>query len=144
MKRDNLKSPLFDTYFIYQNSEETHIEIDGKKYPISELSNPISKYNLTFEIKPSTHSINVEYSVDLFKHESIDCLFSHYLNLLNDIFEDTEKKISNLSILSKEERNRILYDFNKTDLSYDKTKTISQLFEEQVKKTPNRSEKKEA
>ena len=138
IKKDNLKSPLFDTYFIYQNSEETHIEIDGKKYPISELSNPISKYNLTFEIKPSTHSINVEYSVDLFKQETIDYLFTHYLNLLNDIFEDTEKKISNLSILSKEERNRILYDFNKTELPYDKTKTISQLFEEQVRKTPNR------
>lgn len=138
IKKDNLKSPLFDTYFIYQNSEETHIEIDGKKYPISELSNPISKYNLTFEIKPSTHSINVEYSVDLFKQETIDYLFVHYLNLLNDIFEDTEKKISNLSILSKEERNKILYDFNKTDLPYDKTKTISQLFEGQVRKTPNR------
>ena len=138
IKKDNLKSPLFDTYFVYQNSEETHIEIDDKKYPIFELANPISKYNLTFEIKPSTHSINIEFSVDLFKQETIDDLFSHYLNLLNDIFEDTEKKISILSILSKEEKNKILYDFNKTELPYDKTKTISQLFEEQVKRTPNR------
>ena len=139
IKKDNIKSPLFDTYFIYQNSEETHIEIDGKKYPIFELSNPISKYNLTFEIKPSSSSINIEYSLDLFKQETIEYLFTHYMNLLKDIFENTEKKISELSILSKREKTNILYNFNKTELLYDKTKTISQLFEEQVKKTPSKT-----
>ena len=139
IKKDNIKSPLFDTYFIYQNNEEIHIDINNKKYAISEIYNPISKFNLTFEIKPSTYSINVEYSVDLFKQETIENLFKHYINLLDNIFDNTEKKISEISILSNVERNRILYDFNKTELTYDKTKTISQLFEKQVSKTPNRT-----
>ena len=138
IKKDNIKHPLFNTYFIYQNNEETNIKIDDKSYNITEISNPISKFNLTFEIKPSSNSINVEYSVDLFKQETIENLFDHYMTLLNNIIDNAEEHISKLSILSDEEKNKILYSFNKTELSYDKTKTISQLFEEQVKKTPNR------
>ena len=86
IKNDKALSSLFNTYFVYQNSEETHVEIDGKKYPVTELSNPISKFNLTFEIKPSSHSINVEYNIDLFKQETIENLFNHYINLLDNIF----------------------------------------------------------
>ena len=138
IKNDKALSSLFNTYFVYQNSEETHVEIDGKKYPVTELSNPISKFNLTFEIKPSSHSINVEYNIDLFKQETIENLFNHYINLLDNIFDNTEEQISKLSILSNEEKNKILYDFNQTDFTYDKTKTISQLFEEQVKRTPDK------
>ncbi len=40
-------------------------------------------------------------------------------------------------MLSKEEKNKILYDFNNTKVDYSKDKTISQLFEEQVEKTPD-------
>lgn len=39
--------------------------------------------------------------------------------------------------LSDKERNIILVDFNNTKKIYDKEKTIQQLFEEQVRKTPN-------
>ena len=138
IKNDKVLNSLFNTYFVYQNSEETHVEIDGKKYPVTELSNPISKFNLTFEIKPSSHSINVEYNIGLFKQETIETLFNHYINLLDNIFDNTDEKISKLSILSNEEKNKILYDFNQTEFTYDKTKTITQLFEEQVKRTPDK------
>ena len=39
--------------------------------------------------------------------------------------------------MKTEERNKVLYDFNNTKMDYPKEKTISQLFEEQVERTPD-------
>ena len=56
---------------------------------------------------------------------------------MNAILEDCEVKIADIDMLSKEERNQILYDFNNTKVDYPKNKTIADLFEEQVAKTPD-------
>ena len=39
--------------------------------------------------------------------------------------------------MSKEEKNKILYEFNDTKTYYPKDKSVIELFEEQVKKHPN-------
>ena len=133
------RNPLFDIYFIYQNNEETTISIDGKTSTIFEIPSNTSKFDLTFEVKPFSNTINIEYRTDLFKEETIEDLYTHYLNLLDCIIADENQKISNLSILSKEEKNLIINKFNNSKIIYDKSKTISDLFEEQVIKTPNRT-----
>lgn len=40
-------------------------------------------------------------------------------------------------MLSNSEKHKILYEFNNTAKDYPKNQTISTLFEEQVKKTPD-------
>jgi len=55
------------------------------------------------------------------------------LNLKNYIHEEVDK----LPIISKKEREEVLYSFNNTNVDYPKNKTIVNLFEEQVKKTPD-------
>ncbi|WP_281926005.1 AMP-binding protein, partial [Flavobacterium collinsii] len=42
-----------------------------------------------------------------------------------------------LVILPKEEQHELLYSFNDTAVAYPKDKTVVDLFEEQVKKTPD-------
>ena len=37
------------------------------------------------------------------------------------------------------EKNKILYEFNDTKMDYPKNKTVAQLFEEQVEKTPEKT-----
>jgi amino acid adenylation domain-containing protein len=46
--------------------------------------------------------------------------------------------IKDISLLSPREYQQIVYDWNQTDREYPKDKTIYQLFEEQVKKTPDK------
>ena len=55
------------------------------------------------------------------------------INLKGYINEDVNK----LSIISEREREEVLYLFNNTNVDYPKNKTIVDLFEEQVKKTPD-------
>ena len=133
IKGDNSKNPLFDVMFIYQNQEENEIK-DGK---IIEINNQISKFNLSLEIKPKSHTINIEYCTNLFKKQTIERLFEHYMNVIDSIMVDSNVKIKDIEIISEKEKNKILYEFNDTKMDYPKEKTVSQLFEEQVEKTPD-------
>ena len=138
IKVDNSRNPLFDVMFTYQNKEENILKLDDKETQIIEIENDISKFNLSLEIKPKTNTINIEYCTDLFKKQTIEKLFEHYMNVIDNIILDSNKKIKNIDIVSEEEKNKILYEFNATEMDYPKDKTISQLFEEQVEKTPNK------
>ena len=82
-------------------------------------------------------SLRFEYCTKLFDEKFIQRLSTHYINILNVILENWDIKIADIDMLSKKEKNQILYDFNDTYLDYPRDKTIVDLFEEQVKKAPN-------
>ncbi len=138
VKSDTSRNPLFDILFTYQNKEENIIKIGEKDCKIVELDNNISKFNLSLEIKPKTHTINVEYCTDLFEKQTIERLFEHYMNTIKYVVENIQTKIRDIQITSKDEKNRILFEFNDLNKTYPKDKTVIQLFEEQANKTPNK------
>ena len=78
IKVDNSRNPMFDVMFTYQNKEENTVQLSGKSVNVLELDNNISKFNLSIEVKPKMHTINVEYCTKLFKKETIENLFEHY------------------------------------------------------------------
>ena len=137
IKTDNSRNPLFDVMFTYQNNQENILRLDNTETQIVEINNNIAKFNLSLEIKPKSHTINIEYCTDLFKKETIERLFEHYINAIDFIMNDVNAKIKDIEIISNTEKNKILYEFNDTKMEYPKDKTITELFEEQAKKTPN-------
>lgn len=134
---DTLRNPLFDVMFTYQNKQETAVKINDKEIKVIPISNNIAKFNLSLEVQPKTHTINIEYRTDLFKKETIDRLFNHYINVIHFVMNNIDAKIKDVDILSEEEKNKIVYRFNNTKNDYPE-KTFSTLFEEQVEKTPNK------
>jgi len=58
-------------------------------------------------------------------------------NLLDTLLNNSTIEISEVSLLSEEEKNQILFEFNDTKVVYSKDKTIQELFEQQVEKAPN-------
>ncbi|WP_440617373.1 amino acid adenylation domain-containing protein [Cysteiniphilum sp. 6C5] len=63
---------------------------------------------------------------------ALTTMFKHYKYYLN-----SGAFIKDIPLLSKEEYQKIIVDWNNTDKPYPRDKTICQLFEEQVEKTPN-------
>ena len=140
VKRDTSRSPLFDTMFTYQNNGYEDIKfknIKSAKYYIPDTN--ISKFDLSLEIIPSADGLkfSFEYATKLFKEDFINNLSNHYINILNTILENSDIKIADINMLSEAETNKILYEFNNTKMDYPNDKTIVQLFEEQVAKTPD-------
>lgn len=134
---DNSSNPLFDVMFIYQNTGNKKINLGDASIDIIRSTPKISKFNLSFEIDPNTKTVTLEYRTDLFKKETIEALFEHYINTLNSVLNNQDILIKDISILSENEKNNILKGFNNTNFKYDSNKHIHTLFEEQVLKTPD-------
>ncbi len=139
IKRDTSRNPLFDTMFIYQNNHYNSINLNGANTTYYIPDAEISKFDLSLEALPLDDEIKLsfEYATKLFSEEFIENLSKHYLQILNVILENIDIKIENICMLSSEEQDKILNSFNDTQIDYDKNKTIAQLFEEQVEKTPD-------
>jgi len=137
--RDTSRNPLFDTMFIYQNNGNAAVNFDGinSEYYIPDTN--ISKFDLSLEIVPENDVLNVsfEYCTKLFNKAFIENLSNHYSNILNAVLDNLTIQLSTICMLSESEKNKILYEFNNTKMDYPKDKTIAQLFEEQVEKTPD-------
>ena len=107
------------------------------QYYISDTK--ISKFDLSLEVIPSDDvlNINFEYCTKLFNEDFIENLSDHYINILKVILNNNDIKISNIDMLFTEEKNRILHNFNKTQLEYPDNQNLVTLFKDIVAKYPN-------
>ncbi|WP_281925914.1 condensation domain-containing protein, partial [Flavobacterium collinsii] len=139
--RDMSMSPLFQVMFVLQNTSEgseglvlQDVEISNYEFDIVN-----SKFDLTLNISETNSGIGLDivYCADLFDKSTIDRMLLHYKELLISILGDITQPVGTLSMLSAEEEEQLLNIFNDTELIYPEDKTIVDLFEEQVKKTPD-------
>jgi amino acid adenylation domain-containing protein len=77
-----------------------------------------------------------EYQAARFCHTHIASIHRSLLSILADALENPEKPISQIDILSEEDKRLILHTFNNTFAEFPADKTLYQLFEEQVTRTP--------
>ena len=84
-------------------------------------------------------TINYDYRTDIFTEAEMEHMHGHMFHLLADAVKNPNRKICKLNILSNEERSTLLYDFNDTKADYPKNKCVHRLFEEQVKRTPDKT-----
>ncbi len=140
-QRDMSRSPLFQVMFMLQNTPEApELRLGELNFSNVEFENNISKFELLVEITDSVIGlqIGVEYCTDLFKEQTIIRMIDHFRELLRSIVADPHQKIGLLPMLSKSEEHQLLNVFNDTEVTYPKDKSITDLFEEQVTKTPEK------
>lgn len=132
ISRDVSRNPLFDTMFIYQNDEDFNINLEGLKSSHISYDNHTSKFDFSMEIIPRGNdlSISLEYCTKLFSMDFMKNLINHYVNILDTILSNPKVLISEISMLSNDERNKILIDFNNNELTYPSEKSIIELFRE--------------
>ncbi len=140
IKRDTSRNPLFDTMFIYQNRGFRNFKLGSTSASYYIPDTNTSKYDLSLEAVPEKNKIKLsfEYATSLFNKDFITNLSNHYINIVKTIIENNEIKIDKIDMLSEEEKDIILNKFNDTFVKYPDNKTVIQLFEEQVKKTPEK------
>lgn len=82
--------------------------------------------------------LNVAYNAEHYSMELMDTYFKTYSFLLEQIVQNSTSNIGQLQLLTSEERDRLLYDFNDTAKEYDTSQTLHHLFEESARKFPDR------
>ncbi|MCP4158399.1 MAG: AMP-binding protein, partial [bacterium] len=150
LRKDTGRNPLFDTMFSLQNIEVQNSENTKTDKPETDntalkliphnFENTIAKFDLSFTAieGEDTLYIALEYCTHLFKGETLERFGNYFKQIIHGISTDPGIKISGLEIITEEEKRLVLEEFNRTATPYPKDKTIHQLFEEQVERTPEK------
>jgi amino acid adenylation domain-containing protein len=139
-ERDMSRSPLFQVMFVFQNTPEIPKLQFGEVELSSEgFAQQTSKYDLSLFITQSAAGLqcSLEYNTDLYKEETIEQLETHFTRLLHSIVASPDQKIGELTMLSPSEEHQLTEVFNATSTAYPRDKSLIDLFEEQVKRTPD-------
>jgi bacitracin synthase 3 len=99
-----------------------------------------SNYNFGVRIMPGKRlKIEFDFNSHVYDRKCIERIANHFNQMMDQILDDDEEwiDIDGLTLLSEAERKQILEDFNRTRREFPMNKTLHQLFEEQVERTPD-------
>lgn len=118
--------PLFDVIVLMENIHD--------KKSIQHLN-----CNMVFNFSRTGENITgkVEYNPQRYEYTTIDRIFTHFIRLLAAAMENVNNRISDLDILTSEEKDQLLNRFNDTSVPYPREKTLSQLFSDQANNKPD-------
>ena len=137
--RDLSHHPLFQVSFTLQ-MEPLVIALDGISAEPIEFDNGTAKFDLLAELWETAVggvSGRFEYDSDLFDLTTMQRMIGHYQVILESVVANPNAHISELELLTSDERTQLLDGLNDTAVSYPDTLALHQLFEQQVVKTPN-------
>ncbi|MCP4155146.1 MAG: amino acid adenylation domain-containing protein, partial [bacterium] len=140
VQRNPGRNPLFDVMFNLLNQSESSRDVpEPLEQETYEHKKAVAKFDLVLTGVDMGEYLffNLAYSTKLFKANTIERIIRYSKNIVSGVMKNKKKKLFDLVIISDEETKQLLYDFNDTDADYPKNKTIHELFEEQVKKTPD-------
>ncbi|MBE8991384.1 amino acid adenylation domain-containing protein, partial [Nostoc sp. LEGE 12450] len=139
-ERDLSYTPLFQVMFVLLNAPmPSEIELTELSVSGLPIDSSTAKFDLTlgFENTPNGLFGWWEYNTDLFDSSTIERMTGHFLTLLEAIVANPSEQISQLPMLTASEQQQLLVEWNDTTVDYPQDKCIHQLFEEQVKRTPD-------
>ena len=114
------------------------MKLKEEVYPSSESSTFLGRFHIRVQRVTDEQMIFFIDTEDIdINVELVDAFFQRYFKLLEDVLLDASKTIGEYNMLTNKEYQYLVYDYNKTEREYPKGKTIYQLFEEQVARTPN-------
>ena len=112
--------------------------IDKSNQPVIALETAGFDLALSVQEMDDSLNCNFRYNNNLFAVQTVERFSGHLVTLLNAITENQDGSVLMIPILTEKEENLILKEWNDTVTDYPAGKCIHDLFEEQVKKTPDR------
>ncbi|MGD2088872.1 MAG: amino acid adenylation domain-containing protein [Candidatus Aminicenantes bacterium] len=138
--RDLSRSPIFQVLVNYVNTGREELQLRDSQLEGVHFDYGISKFDLTFAFVDHTDGgvrINLEYSQDLYREETIKRMGGHLVKIMTSLGEDPAKAVEEIELLSEEEKQKLLIEWNNTAVEYPGDQCIHELFERQVDRTPD-------
>lgn len=79
----------------------------------------------------------LQYDSSLYSKDDIELMKERYMLILKEFAEHPDEKVEDITVLTKQEQKQLFEVFNDIEAGYPENKTIVDLFEEQVEKTPD-------
>jgi amino acid adenylation domain-containing protein len=144
-------TPLFQVLFSFMDTPTEDLVLPGLELHLEQSHNRSSKFDIFITViplhgqdredgaweNPGEILVEWEYNTDIFNDDTMERMLGHYVRLLERGTETPNETVYALPMLTSLELARLLVEFNNTNALYPKEKTIHELFEEQVERTPD-------
>jgi amino acid adenylation domain-containing protein len=137
-ERDLSRTPLFQVMFVLQNVPGRELELPELKLSGVQVTTETAKFELTLTIEEQQGKIrgSLGYRKDLFSEAGMQRMVSQWESLLTEIVSDPQRGVNELPMLSMAERQQMLVEWNRTEAGGGAEKSLVELFEEQVERSP--------
>ncbi|MBE9224327.1 amino acid adenylation domain-containing protein [Phormidium sp. LEGE 05292] len=147
------QNPLFQVVFALQNTPMEQLELPGLILSPVDLETKTARFDLELYVWKCADNFRnlwgkgwqqsdglrgvIVYNSDLFDARAIASLRQHFQTLLESIVANPDTQISKLSLLTKEEQEKLLQNCQQNQSNYPANLCVHQLFEAQVRERPN-------
>jgi amino acid adenylation domain-containing protein len=123
------------------SSRSSSQEAGGLSFTVAEQTSRLNRYliKLICTCREDGCEVVLSYDERLFRKDDAERIVGYFSRLLDAVTLDPTVSVATREILDAEERRRLVADFNRTDVDYPREATIHELFEAQVRRTPERT-----
>jgi amino acid adenylation domain-containing protein len=138
IERDTSRTPVFQTFFSFQDISNRPNEFNGEKKRRVILDKASAHTDIDLSVRAASELTEflIEYRVDLFEEQTMIRLKESLVHVLNNIESFLDKKVKDISIIPDNQMNTLLVDWNDTKVEND-DRPFFKIFEESVLKYPD-------
>lgn len=113
--------------------------VDGVRFTMQQQSACLEPFRVKLICTSSNGALaaTIQYDVERFSPEAIDCLLEEFSTLAASVSQHPETPLGTLNSLSASQRQRLVIELNQTRAEYPHDRCLHQLFEEQAARTPD-------
>jgi iturin family lipopeptide synthetase B len=134
VKRDAGRNPLFDVMFVFQNMEQTGLELPGLVLKPRDYENRRSKFDLNLEgvEKHDRLCFSLEYNTKLFRESTVRRLAGYFQRVVKGVIANPAVLSADVEIIHEKERRQILDMSMGNREAVDPAETIHRMFEKKA------------
>jgi amino acid adenylation domain-containing protein len=136
---DMSRTALFDVLFHFDEAP-ARLHFGAAQGQLIDTNLGHGKYDLHLSLRGGADGLSgsLVYNADIYDRFTAEQMLRHFEALLAGVAGDPARPVDDWPLLGAEEERRQLEAWNSTQASYPHDKTVHQLFEEQVARTPDR------
>ncbi|HDR6389537.1 non-ribosomal peptide synthetase [Bacillus cereus] len=129
-------SPVFQSMFVYQQNQQSILELDDCVFIPYDVETKTSKFDLSVSIMETDERIEgfFEYS-KLFEQTTIERMVRNYIYILEELIYKPNELVSKIKGMIPEEEQKIISSLE--PMSFEKGESIHRRFEQQVRQFPD-------
>jgi len=139
------RAPLFQVAFAMLHESDAVLQLPGVHMRGIESEERDIKWDMMFWLREQRSPANghlslagtLAYATDLFEHDTIEQMATHYERLLAEVAENPEQHLQQIPLLNHEDWQQVVEQWNETGREHCTAKCIQALFEEQAGLRPN-------
>jgi len=133
-------TPIYQVMMVLEDNPPDLCRLSGCDVRRLATSTGTSAFDLALELTTQPDgslSAVLEYSTDLFAGDTMARMAAHFEALLRQIVRHPQARLSELAMLSRDERDGVLVDCNRTAAEYPSARCLHHLFEDQARARPD-------